>query len=179
MPRLADKGLKQMKNLALMQRILAAICRFAVGIAFFVLIAVVTLQITTRTFGLPSPVWTEELSRYLLLYMTAFGIGLSLMTGELVNVDLLQETVSESKAWWMRLIAAVCTAALGAVMVWPAWKFTQIGAFQRAPSLRWPMDIIHASVLVLSVLLCLFALLRVIGMIAGTDDGRPHLAEET
>ncbi|MBT0782579.1 MULTISPECIES: TRAP transporter small permease [unclassified Paracoccus (in: a-proteobacteria)] len=167
-----------MKNLALLQRGVAAASRFAVGIAFFALIVVVTLQIATRTFGLPSPVWTEELSRYLLLYMTAFGIGLSLMTGELVNVDLLQETVSEARAWWMRLIAAICTAALGGVMIWPAWKFTTIGAFQRSPSLRWPMDIIHASVLVLSVLLFLFALLRVVGMIAGTDDGRPHLAEE-
>ena len=167
-----------MKNLALLQRGLAALCRFAIGVVFFALIAVVTLQITTRTFGLPSPVWTEELSRYLLLYMTALGIGMSLMTGELVNVDLLQETVSASRAWWMRLIAAICTAGLGAVMIWPAWKFTRIGAFQQSPSLRWPMDIIHASVLLLSVMLFLFALLRVIGMIAGNDDGHPHLSEE-
>ncbi|RDW13560.1 TRAP transporter small permease [Paracoccus thiocyanatus] len=167
-----------MKNLAYLQGGVAAVSRFVVGLAFFVLIAVVTLQIVTRTFGLPSPVWTEELSRYLLLYLTAFGIGLSLMTGELVNVDLVQEIVPPRAAWWMRLVAALCTAGLGLVMIWPAWKFTRIGAFQQSPSLRWPMDIIHASVLVLSVLLFLFALLRVIGMIAGTDDGRPHLAEE-
>jgi len=167
-----------MKSLGLLYRGLAAVCRVAIGSAFFALIVVVSLQIFTRTFGLPSPVWTEELSRYLLLYMVAFGAGLSLMTGELVNVDLLQETVSESRAWWMRLFAAICTAAMGAVMIWPAWKFTKIGAMQRSPSLRWSMDIIHASVLVLAVLLFLFALLRVIGMIAGTDDGRPTPAEE-
>lgn len=167
-----------MQTLALLQRVLALVCRSAVGLAFFVLIAVVMIQITTRTFGLPSPVWTEELSRYLLLYLVAFGIGLALMTGELVNVDLLQETVSEKAAWVMRLLAAVCTAALGAMMIWPAWRFTKIGAFQQSPSLRWPMDIIHASVLVLSVLLCLFALIRVITMLAGVDDGRPQYAEE-
>lgn len=167
-----------MTSLASLQRGLAAICRVAIGSAFFALIAVVSLQIFTRTFGLPSPVWTEELSRYLLLYMVAFGAGLSLMTGELVNVDLLQESLSDSRAWWMRLVAAVCTAAMGAVMILPAWKFTVIGAMQRSPGLRWPMNIIHASILVLSVVLFLFALLRVIGMIAGTDDGRPAPAEE-
>ena len=63
-------------------------------------------------------------------------------------------------------------------MILPAWKFTVIGAMQRSPGLRWPMNIVHASILVLSVLLFLFALLRVIGMIAGTDDGRPAPAEE-
>ncbi len=167
-----------MQTLALLQRVLALICRSAVGLSFFALIAVVMTQITTRTFGLPSPVWTEELSRYLLLYLVAFGVGLSLVTGELVNVDLLQETVSEKTAWVMRLLAAAFTAVLGAVMIWPAWAFTKIGAFQQSPSLRWPMDIIHASVLVLSVLLCLFALLRVIAMLAGVDDGRPQYVEE-
>lgn len=167
-----------MQNLALLQRLLALVCRTAVGVAFFALIVVVMTQITTRTLGLASPIWTEELSRYLLLYMVAFGVGLSLMTGELVNVDLLQETVPERAAWTMRLLAAAATAILGGVMIWPAWRFTRIGAFQQSPSLRWPMDIIHASVLVLSVLLCLFALLRVITMLAGIDDGRPHYAED-
>ena len=167
-----------MKNLAYLQGGVAAVSRFVVGLAFFVLIAVVTLQIVTRTFGLPSPVWTEELSRYLLLYMTAFGIGLSLVTGELVNVDMLQEAVTEKAAWWMRLFAAVATAVLGAAMIFPAWRFTQIGAFQRAPSLRWTMDYIHASVLFLSILLFMFALLRVVGMLAGTEDGRPQRPEE-
>lgn len=167
-----------MHSLALFTRIVSAISRVAVGVSFFALIVVVTIQIVTRTFDLPSPVWTEELSRYLLLYMTAFGIGLSLVTGELVNVDMLQEVVSDTAAWWMRLFATATTAVLAAVMVVPAWKFVGIGAFQRSPSLRWTMDIIHASVLVLAVILFLFALLRVIGMLAGTDDGRPQRPEE-
>lgn len=167
-----------MQSLALLTRLLTVVSRAAVGLSFFALVVVVTIQIVTRTFGLPSPVWTEELSRYLLLYMTAFGIGLSLVTGELVNVDMLQEAVTEKAAWWMRLFAAVATAVLGAAMIFPAWRFTQIGAFQRAPSLRWTMDTIHASVLFLSILLFMFALLRVVGMLAGTEDGRPQRPEE-
>ncbi|TKT69929.1 TRAP transporter small permease subunit [Aquamicrobium sp. LC103] len=164
--------------MALLTRLLTAVSRVAVGLSFFLLIVVVTIQIVTRTFDLYSPVWTEEASRYLLLYMTAFGVGLSLVTGELVNVDLLQEAVSERIAWWMRLLSAALTAVIGAAMIFPAWKFTQIGAFQRAPSLRWSMDYIHASVLFLSILLFVFALVRVIGMLAGTDDGRPQRPEE-
>ncbi|WP_185983423.1 TRAP transporter small permease [Aureimonas mangrovi] len=159
-------------------RFLSLACRIAVGLTFFALIVVVTIQITTRTFDLPSYVWTEELSRYLLLYMVAFGIGLSLMTGEFVAVDLVQEAVPERIAWWMRLVATAATAVLAAVMIWPAWRFVSIGAFQRSPSLRITMDIVHASVFTLAILLFLFATLRVVGMLAGTDDGRPQRPEE-
>ncbi len=159
-------------------RVVTLASRTVLGLTFFALIVVVTIQITTRTFGLPSPVWTEELSRVLLLYMVAFGIGLSLMTGEFVAVDLVQEAVPERVAWWMRLLASASTAGLAAVMIWPAWRFVSIGALQRSPSLRITMDTVHASVVVLSVLLFLFAAMRVVGMLAGTDDGRPQYAEE-
>lgn len=167
-----------MRSLPLLTRLLVNACRAVVGLAFFALIVVVSVQIFTRTFGLPSPVWTEELSRYLLLYMTAFGVGLSLLTGELVNVDILQESVPERPAWWMRLFAFAVTAVLAVVMIPPAWRFVQVGAMQRSPALRWTMDIIHASVFVLAVLLFLFAALRVVGMLAGTDDGRPQHSNE-
>jgi len=168
-----------MRTLVLLDKLLTLVCRTAAGVFFFTLVGVVTLQIVTRTFDWYAPLWTEELSRYLVLYMTAFGIGLSLVTGELVNVDMLQEAVNERKAWWMRLFAHAATALLGAAMLWPAWRFTQIGTFQRSPSLQWPMHMIHASVLCLALLLFLFALLRVVGMLAGTEDGRPQRTEET
>lgn len=167
-----------MHILAQLQRLFTLICRTAIGVMFFTLIAVVMLQVITRTFGLSSPVWTEELSRYLLLYMTAFGIGIALMTGDLVNVDLLQEVVPEHAAWWMRLSAVVGTAIMGFVMIEPAWRFTLIGKFQLSPALRIPMSWIHASVCVLGVALFAFATLRVIGMLAGTDNGRPQPLED-
>jgi len=167
-----------MRSLALLDKLLALICRTAVGLFFLTLIVVVSIQIVTRTFDWYAPLWTEELSRYLVLYMVAFGIGLSLLTGELVNVDMLQEAVSERKAWWMRLFAHAATATLGAAMIAPAWRFTLIGVFQRSPSLQWPMHLIHASVFLLAILLFLFAILRVIGMLTGSQDGRPQRPEE-
>ncbi len=167
-----------MQPLVLFQRILTALCRGAVGLTFAALIVVVMLQVITRTFGLYSPVWTEEVSRYLVLYIVAFGVGLALVTGDLVSVDLLLEVVSDRVAWAMRLMSFALTGILGLVMIYPAWRFTSIGAFQLSPTLRIPMSVMHASVLVLAVLLSTYALLRMIAMISGTDDGRPQPAEE-
>lgn len=167
-----------MQALSRFTQTMTFVCRIGIGLVFAVLIASVSIQVFTRTFGMSSPIWTEELARFALLYLAAIGIGLALQSGDLVNVDIVQEAVSERIAWWMRLASALATAGLAAAMIAPAWRFTQIGAMQRSPSLRWSMDMIHASVFALAVLLFVFALIRIIGMLAGTDDGRSRFAEE-
>ncbi|MEX4007231.1 TRAP transporter small permease [Neoaquamicrobium sediminum] len=158
--------------------ILDMLCRIAIGAVFAVLIAAVAIQVYARTFTASSPIWTEELARFMLLYMAAIGAGLSLRSGDLVNVDIIQDAMSERLAWWMRLVSTILTAGLAALMIAPAWRFTSIGAMQTSPSLRWSMDMIHASVLVLAITLLVFSLLRAIGMLTGTDDGRAQFAEE-
>jgi len=153
------------------------LCRAAAGIAFAVLIFAVLTQVIGRTLA-SSPVWTEELTRFALLYLVAFGTGLSFRNGELVNVDIISEALPGRLPWVLRLASALATAGLAAVLIVPAWKFTSIGAMQTSPALFWRMDFIHASVLVLLVLLFLFAAMRAIGMLTGATDGRPVAADD-
>lgn len=151
---------------------LALLSRIGAGLAFAVLIAAVTIQVVGRTIG-TSPVWTEELTRYALLYLAAFGAGVALKTGDLVNVDLLLNAMPRRIGWVMRLLSAIAIVILAAILIHPAWRFTAIGAFQTSPAMGLRMTAVHASVLVMLALLGLFALLRVIGMLTGGDDGRP------
>lgn len=151
--------------------------RIAAGIAFAVLSASVLIQVLGRSFG-SSPVWTEELTRFALLYLAAFGAGLSYRTGDLVNVDLVCESMPGRWPWMLRLVSAVATAALCAVLIWPAWRYTAIGAMQTSPALGWRMDLVHASMLVLLISLLVFAVLRVVRMLRGASDGRPFALPE-
>jgi len=154
------------------------VARAAVGIAFFVLCVAVLIQVLGRSVFHSSPVWTEELTRFALLYLAAFGVGLSYRSGDLVNVDLICESLPGRLPWLLRLVAAVATAVLCAVLLWPAWHYTSIGAMQTSPALTWRMDFSHASVLILLASLLLFAALRVYRMLKGDSDGRPLSAEE-
>jgi len=70
------------------QTVIVKACRAGVGLAFCVLIGAVLYQVIGRSIGMSS-VWTEELTRYALLYVAAFGVGLSLLSGDLVNVDVI------------------------------------------------------------------------------------------
>lgn len=166
-----------MKLLDRLTDAIALLCRIGVGTAFAVLIGVVLTQVVGRTIG-ASPVWTEEVTRFALLYLAAFGVGLSFATGDLVNVDVICENLPPPLPWLLRLISAVLTGGLALILIPNAWRFTTIGKMQTSPAVGLRMDIIHFTVTLLLVLLFVFAAIRVVKMLAGLDDGLPSKAKE-
>jgi len=159
-------------------RLIVPLARIGAGLAFAVMMVAVVIQVAGRLVG-DSPVWTEELTRYALLYMIAFGAGLAFRTGDLVNVDVVCESLPGKQPWLLRLVAAVSTAGLAIYLLPQAWRYVSIGKMQTAPALGIRMDYVHFTVWLLLAVLAVFAVLRVIGMLAGTEDGRPeHRIEE-
>lgn len=159
-----------------MKRAIAALVwmiRMATLAAFVALMGTVTIQVLGRSVFNNSPVWTEELTRFALLYLAAFGAGLSFRSGDLVNVDIISESLPGEWPRRLRLVGAVLTAGLCAMLILPAWKYTSIGAMQTSPALGWRMDFIHASVLVLIVSLMVFSAARAVSILMGISDGLP------
>ncbi|MCJ8140920.1 TRAP transporter small permease [Falsirhodobacter halotolerans] len=152
---------------------LEGLCRFLIFAAFMVLMGAVLVQVFARTFLSTAPVWTEELTRFCLIYIGALGAGLALRSGDMVNVDLLCESLPGRGPWILRLLCAGLTVAFAAILLSAAWDYTMIGTRQTAPSLGWRMTWIHATMLVLLVTLILWGALRAFEMLTGRHDGRP------
>jgi TRAP-type transport system small permease protein len=159
------------------EKLAYSFCRIGVGISFFVLILTVLTQVLGRTFS-SSPVWTEELTRFALLYMVTFGAGLSLRSGDLVNVDVVCESLPGRWPWRLRLISAAITAVLCALLILPAWKYVSIGAMQTSPAMLLRMDFVHFTVFGLLVTLLLFAAFRIYRMVFAGEDGKADIHED-
>ncbi|EPX83779.1 TRAP-type C4-dicarboxylate transport system, small permease component [Rubellimicrobium thermophilum DSM 16684] len=155
------------------------LCRLAAGLSFTVLILAVLVQVMGRSVFASAPVWTEELTRFALLYLAAFAAGLSYLSGDLVNVDVICESLPGRLPLILRFVSALATSTLCAALLLPAWRFTVIGSLQTSPALGWRMHYIHASVLVMLFSILVFALARVVAMVVGTNDGRPLADGET
>ncbi|MFN3276060.1 MAG: TRAP transporter small permease [Paracoccus sp. (in: a-proteobacteria)] len=151
---------------------LEGLCRLLILAAFLLLAASVLVQVFARTFLPTAPVWTEELARFCLIYIGALGAGLALRSGDMVNVDLLCESLPGRLPWLLRLLSAVLTVAFCAALLGAAWQYTSIGVRQTAPALGWRMDFLHATMLLLFSTLGLWALMRVYEMLTGRHDGR-------
>ena len=158
-------------------QVVTLLARLGAGLAFAVLMTAVMVQVVGRLTG-SSPVWSEELTRYALLYMIAFGAGLSFRTGDLVNVDVISESMPGRLPWLLRLFAAICTTGLALYLLPHAWKYVAIGKMQTAPALGIRMDFVHFTVWLMLAGLALFGLLRVLGMLSGAEDGKSERREE-
>lgn len=157
--------------------LLTRLAQWGTGLSFFVLIVAVLIQVTGRTTGF-APVWTEELTRYALLFSVAFGAGLAFRTGDLVNVDVVCEFLPGRLPWILRLVSAALTCGLSLYLLPHAWRYVAIGTMQTSPALGVRMDYVHLTVWLLLVLLAVFSGLRVLGMVTGTEDGKPIKPQE-
>lgn len=157
---------------------LIAICRIGTGLGFAVLIFAVLVQVVGRSVLNSSPPWTEELTRFALLWLVAFGTGLSLRSGDLVNVDLFCEAMPGRIPRMLRLVSALITFVFCASLLSAAWFYASIGVRQTSPVLSIRMDLIYVTIFVLLALLGLFALLRAVAMLAGRSEGLAHVNPE-
>lgn len=157
--------------------VITRIAQWGTGLSFALLIGAVLLQVTGRLTGF-APVWTEELTRYALLFTVAFGAGLAFRSGDLVNVDVVCEFLPGRMPWMLRLVSACVTGGLAMYLLPHAWRYVAIGKMQTSPALGVRMDFIHFTVWLMLALLAAFAALRVLGMLTGTEDGKPVKPEE-
>ena len=166
-----------MKTATRLIHVVVFLARLGTGLAFGLLMVSVLIQVAGRMVG-NSPVWTEELSRFALLYMVAFGAGLAFRSGDLVNVDVICEALPGRLPWLLRLLAAAVTAGLALYLLPGAWKYVSIGRMQTSPALGLRMDFVHLTVFLTLAFLAAFGALRLVGMLAGAEDGKPRKPEE-
>ena len=138
----------------------------AIFLVFAFMIVAVVVQVFGRTFMAQPPLWTEEASRVTLLYIVGLGVGASVLTGDLVNVDLALMVMPRSVRRFCELISAALVSVFGFFLVPGAWEFTQSGTMQTSPTLETPMQYIFASMLLFALLLGAFGLVKFIEILS-------------
>ncbi|MEO8409998.1 MAG: TRAP transporter small permease subunit, partial [Propionivibrio sp.] len=111
-----------------------------------------------------------EGSRVALLYILGLGAGASVLTGDLVNVDLALMVMPRRVRRACELVSAALVSAFGFMLIPGAWTFTESGAMQTSPVLRVRMDSVFASTLCFAVLLAIFGLVKFIEVLLGVAD---------
>ncbi|MDR1731630.1 MAG: TRAP transporter small permease [Synergistaceae bacterium] len=132
------------------------------SIFFAGLIAVVLLQVYARMFLPKSPHWTEEASRFLMLYMVAFAAGLAAKERAYVNVDVFINFTRGRLRTLIQLVIDLLTIALMVATVWYGWKNALVGRIQTSASLEIPMHWIFASMVLHSGSILLYTVMLVV-----------------
>lgn len=133
-----------------------------VGIA-----ATVLLQIAGRVVLPSSPPWTEELSRYLFLYMVALSSGVVIRRHRNVNVELFHHWMGPRARAGYQALIGLLTGVFALIVLPYAWQYAANGAWQTSPTLKVPMLYIFFSTVVLFALVLLYSALGLVeGLLA-------------
>ena len=110
-----------------------------------VLIVPVSLQIFSRyTALIPSYIWTEEMARFLFIWMVMIGAMVGVREGAHFDVDIWPQLAPKPNAV-LQLVTGVFMLVLAFVFVWAGWEFTRF-AWNRVSELAdLPLWMIHVA----------------------------------
>src|SRR4051812_3620211 len=110
-----------------------------------VLIIPVTLQIVSRYTGLiPSYIWTEELSRFLFIWMVMLGAMIGIREGTHFEVDVWPDLLPRANAA-LRIVSHVLVLIFALVFVYWGVKFVEFGWYQESELAELPMPFIFLA----------------------------------
>ena len=139
---------------------LAAPLRILVGIAFATIVTLTIAQVFFR-FVLDSPlVWSEEVVRILLVWMTFVGAAVVFWDGRHLTVDVLFLRLPRGLKAVLRHFNRMAAVCFLAALAWYAWPLVEIGWYVGSGALDLPDSVIRAPALVGGALMIAFVLAR-------------------
>ena len=109
------------------------------------LIIPVSLQIFSRyTQLIPAYIWTEEMARFLFIWMVMIGAMIGVREGSHFEVDMWPILKPRADAA-LRLVADVSILIFALVFVWAGWEFTRFAWNRISELAELPLWLIHMA----------------------------------
>jgi TRAP-type transport system small permease protein len=115
------------------------------GLTVGILVVPVTLQVIARFTNLiPHWIWTEEMARFLFIWMVMLGAMIGVRDGTHFDVDVWPELKPRTNAL-LRVVSDICVLAFALIFCWYGIKFVQFGWDQTSELADMPMVYIFVA----------------------------------
>ncbi|GIK82670.1 MAG: membrane protein [Alphaproteobacteria bacterium] len=146
---------------------------YAMALGLAAMTACTLLQVTVRfvltKFDIMISVpWTEELARYLMIWLVFLGAATACRRGQLIAFDFLIEALPERAGMALRLLTALLCLAFFLLLIWIGVKFVSWGTFERSPVMTISKAWVYAAMPVSAVLMIVNSLAFLIEDLSGS-----------
>lgn len=145
-----------------------------VGIILSLMLGVMSiliiLQVISR-FLIHFPLtWSEELSRYLMVYIVFAGASLAMRHNQLISIELLPELLSAKKRKIVIILVAIFSIVFFGILFFQGLNMLEHVQAQTSPGLGISMAIPYAALPIGSLLLALNALALIFDISSKKED---------
>jgi TRAP-type C4-dicarboxylate transport system permease small subunit len=133
----------------------------AVIVALFaVLVSVVFLQVIARYVFNQPPAWSEELARYLQVWIILLASPLCIRKGSHLAVDYFSHKLSPAARFRLDILIGLLITFYVAVVTLFGVRLMVVGRFQISPAMGIPMAVVYAVLPLSGALMFLESVLR-------------------
>jgi len=128
------------------------------ALLMMVMATVVTAQVVSRyVFGNPFT-WTEELARYVFVWMSMLGMAVGVKYGSHIALDILVKKLQGTPRKVLMAVNQLFILAFTVTLTYSGFKLVQLGTRQTSPSLGLPMEWVYIVIPVSGLLMMFFVL---------------------
>ena len=117
-------------------------------VAFWILCAVVFIQFFTRYALNNSASWTEEIARYLLIFVVFLGSAMCVRLDRHIQVDFLYRYLPKAIGRLLATLIDIAKIGFFAYSIWLTWQVMDKVGSQPMTMVDWPMSLIYGVVLI-------------------------------
>lgn len=122
-----------------------AVGKGIVFLCMFGMTASICLQVFFRYILGNSISWSEEFSRYLMIWMGFAGASVALRSGSHVAIDYFSELFGRRAQWWLRVVSRLLIAIFLTFLVKEGWALSMFFMGQKSPAMRISMFWAYAA----------------------------------
>ena len=116
-----------------------------VGAMILVMAVAIIWQVFARYALDAAPGWSEELSRYLMMWVTLLGGAAVLRSGGHIAVTALLDWLPQRAHPAVLVLRDLAMLAALAVLLWFGWRYAELNAVQESAALEIRKSIIYAA----------------------------------
>ncbi len=142
----------------------------ACGILMFGMMSIIFVQVVARYAFHHSLSWSEEIGRYIFVWISFLGMVAAFKHGSHVSLDLLLHVLKGYSRKVLLCVNGLLILVMSSAVFWSGIKLFQLGTRQMSPALKLPMHLVYLVVPVSGLLLVYFAL-RALWISFHSDSG--------
>ncbi len=109
------------------EQTLVRVNAFIIGLMMIIMFVLVFTNVVTRyCFGF-SIATAEEISTFLMIWVTYLGAGLALREGRHASIDFFQDLLGDKARKWIRLLLGIVLILFFALLCWYGVRFAHFG----------------------------------------------------
>ena len=128
------------------ERLFVVANRWLIIVMMAVMVAMVFANVVSRYVWNYSYIWAEELSQYIMVWITFLGAGLALREGRHVAVELLQDRLPTKVKRWTRRLVVLFIIVFLLVLVVVGLQFSLFAMEQETPVMTIPLGYPYLAV---------------------------------